>query len=56
MRATNFAAAGMARISGRPLRISIHPADLDLPLAGDLWRHLRDRGLRFDHYSAVFTD
>ncbi|HYM14901.1 MAG TPA: DUF2334 domain-containing protein, partial [Dehalococcoidia bacterium] len=43
LRASNGASAAFARISGRPLRVAVHPHDLDLRLAGDLRRLLRTR-------------
>ncbi len=47
LRLTNGLARRIARISGRPLRIGLHPPDLELRLAADLRRDLADPEWRF---------
>lgn len=47
LRFTNALARGVARAVGRPLRIGLHPRDLELLLADDLLRDLRDPRWRF---------
>ena len=52
LRAFNAGQRGLARRSGRPLRLSIHPDDLSLRLGTDLRRDLR-RALRPLSYEAT---
>ena len=47
LRVTNGLARAIARATGRPLRIGLHPRDLDLLLADDVRRDLADPGWRF---------
>lgn len=42
LRVTNALARGLARATGRPLRIGLHPRDLELLLADDLLRDLAE--------------
>lgn len=47
LRVTNGLARGVARLTDRPLRIGLHPRDLELLLGGDLRRDLADPDRRF---------
>jgi hypothetical protein len=55
LRATNAFNRGLARLLRRPLRISIHPPDLDLHLAADLLR-LVEQDWRLVGAADIFAD